>query len=210
MREKNRQFRALRQASFFRRFFHRPILKGPRDSDPSYNAEFTMRKSTNEDFERYMRVLNEERWTDLKDLFLQEYYSMYGISQHEPLLIYLSLGISTLKTRACMHTPSISTSHDDPLSDYLAGEITQTNCPVCSKEFSAISTNLPYAHHIQSNLFDNPVMLPNGNIYDAKKLRALAGSLRNKKLYDLQQDQVLDPIDQNVYSDKDFITMYPT
>lgn len=198
------------RSGFFRYFFNRPSLKPPRELKQPTTSEVRIKSASHANFERYTQVLSDERWDVLKDLFLQEYYSMYGISQHEPLLIYLSLGISTLKTRACMHEMETHGGSNDSLTNYLRGEITKTNCPVCSKEFSAISGNLPYAHHIQSSLFDDPVMLPNGNIYDSKKLKQLAVELRSKMLCELQSDQILDPIDQKVFSEKDFITMYPT
>lgn len=89
-------------------------------------------------------------------------------------------------------------------------DVLGTTCPVCSEEFAPIAKDLPYAHHIQSKLFENPVMLPNGNIYDAKKLKALALNLNRSNLADLQEFEVVDPIDKKKYPETDFIKMYPT
>ncbi|SCV00921.1 LAME_0G12860g1_1 [Lachancea meyersii CBS 8951] len=195
---------------FCQYFFGVPSPRDPDANCRSSENESRTKASTNGDFVRYTRVLSDERWNILKRLFLQEYYSMYGISQHDPLLIYLSLGISTLKTKSCLLDRYSPAKGNDEIDKFFSIELNHSKCPVCSPEFAPIANDLPYAHHIQSNLFDNPVMLPNGNIYDSKKLKLLASKLASKKLYNLDQGQVVDPIDRNVYYEKDFVTMYPT
>lgn len=164
----------------------------------------------NLDFERYTDLLGEKRWTTLNDLFTKEYYSMYGISHHEPLLMYLSLGISALKTKECFDKKEVTLSGDKLLDNYVETNVLTSNCPVCSPDFAPIAKNLPYAHHTQSKLFENPVMLPNGNIYDAKKLKLLATTIRRRNLWSLDDGKVMDPIDKKIFSESDFITMYPT
>ncbi|SCW01962.1 LAFE_0E11100g1_1 [Lachancea fermentati] len=199
------------RSGFFQYFFHKQApLSSEAVKIPNIDDFKVRHFSNNMDFERYTNILDGTRWDVLKDLFLQEYFSMYGISHHDPLLIYLSLGISTLKTKACLHESPVVESENIELNQYLNNEVTNNKCPVCSDEFATIARGLPYAHHIQSNLFENPVMLPNGNIYDSKKLKILAHNLTNKKLCVLDEDEVLDPIDRKIYSENDFITMYPT
>lgn len=186
---------------------------------------------------QYLDLLGDENWIKLNELFLNEYYEMYGISKNEPLLIYLTLGISALKTKACLHDDStiekytniIHTSNPyinetttkqlpqkrKSFSESNDMEIDQldTNynfCPVCSNSFKVIAKDLPYAHHTESKLFDNPVMLPNGNIYDAKRLELLASNLRIKQITPLKEGEVFDPIDKQIYLKTDFVKMYPT
>ncbi|SCV05402.1 LANO_0H06700g1_1 [Lachancea nothofagi CBS 11611] len=207
---KNDPYNLSTKSGFCHYFFRKAPSKDFQSTEDSFKIDSGTRIPRGGDFERYARLLDNERWNVLKRLFLQEYYSMYGISQHDPLLIYLSLGISTLKTKACLQCPVASETEDAMLDKFLDNELNQSKCPVCSDEFAPIAGDLPYAHHIQSNLFENPVMLPNGNIYDSKKIKILAGKLTSKRLYSLEQDQVLDPIDRKVYYEKDFITMYPT
>ncbi|SCU90918.1 LAMI_0E04082g1_1 [Lachancea mirantina] len=196
---------------FFSFFFkHQP----PRSSGSSFAVTLEDLKkkefSNNVELDRYSRVLDDSRWTSLKDIFLYEYFSMYGISHHDPLLIYLSLGISTLKTKACLQHPNTENSDNLQMDLFLNKEVVHTSCPVCSDEFSPIARDLPFSHHIQSSLFENPVMLPNGNIYDSRKLKALASTLNDKNLCQLNENQIMDPIDKKIYACSDFITMYPT
>ncbi|CDK24571.1 unnamed protein product [Kuraishia capsulata CBS 1993] len=47
------------------------------------------------------------------------------------------------------------------------------NCPICSIELFQLSSLLPNSHQIKSNIFENPVKLPNGNIYNLEKLLKL-------------------------------------
>lgn len=159
----------------------------------------------------YRRLLDDNNWSKLNDLFLEEYYSLYGISMHEPLLIYLSLGISSLKTKACLHHTNIMPPEYNHLLDSTLNQYEVKNsCPVCSSLFKDITVDMPYAHHTGSRLFENPVMLPNGNIFDSKKLKQLSQIIKSKGLKDLNDNEVFDPIEQQVYSESEFIKMFPT
>ena len=162
------------------------------------------------DSSRYKELLSVNRWHSLKNYFLKEYYSMYGISTNDPLLIYLSLGISTLKTKACLHENNNSISTNQDLFSYVNNRVINNKCPVCSDSFAKMSESLPYAHHTESKLFENPIMLPNGNIYDSKKLKELAVKLKESNLCNLNENEIMDPIDKRIYPADEFITMYPT
>lgn len=193
----------------YKHFFHKKVL--PKPSLPYSSNDFNLNYcNKNLDFERYTDLLDEKRWSTLNDSFTKEYYSMYGISHQEPLLMYLSLGISALKTKECVNHRVVISSDNEKLDSFIDENVLTSNCPVCSEEFAPIAKNLPYAHHTESKLFENPVMLPNGNIYDAKKLKLLATTLNRKNLCSLDDGKVMDPIDKNIYSESEFITMYPT
>lgn len=193
----------------YEHFFRKKVAKRT-STPPTVNKVIFKRYNKNADLARYTDLLDQKRWSTLNELFSKEYYSMYGISHKEPLLMYLSLGISTLKTKECLHRKEFVSSDNPKLDEYLQKDVLGTTCPVCSEEFAPIAKDLPYAHHIQSKLFENPVMLPNGNIYDAKKLKALALNLNRSNLADLQEFEVVDPIDKKKYPETDFIKMYPT
>lgn len=195
--------------NIYKYFFHKRIYKMS-DTTPSINKFKFKHYNNNMDFARYTNLLDEKRWSTLNQLFTKEYYSMYGISHQEPLLMYLSLGISTLKTKECLHDRESMNSECQKLDEYLDTGVLRNTCPVCTDEFAPIAKNLPYAHHIQSKLFENPVMLPNGNIYDAKKLKSLAATVTRDNLFPLKEFEVIDPIEKKVYSETEFITMYPT
>ncbi|CAI2037430.1 hypothetical protein SEUBUCD646_0I00810 [Saccharomyces eubayanus] len=208
----------------FQHFFHKCL---PRDtSDPETNTtdydKSSLISSHNGDFERYLKLLDDERWSVLNNLFLKDFYSMYGISQNDPLLIYLSLGISSLKTRDCLNpsddeernegTEITATPENDlgHLQIFTLHSLKRKNCPVCSETFKPVTKSLPFAHHIQSQLFENPILLPNGNVYDSKKLTKLAKALKKQNLISLSPGQIMDPVDMKVFCESDSIKMYPT
>lgn len=93
---------------------------------------------------------------------------------------------------------------------YVNNRVINNKCPVCSDSFAKMSESLPYAHHTESKLFENPIMLPNGNIYDSKKLKELAVKLKESNLCNLNENEIMDPIDKRIYPADEFITMYPT
>ncbi|GCE97463.1 GID complex subunit containing RING finger motif [Zygosaccharomyces mellis] len=197
------------KADVHQHFFHRKAFKSP--NTPVSSNVFKLNNLTkNLEFARYTDLLDTKRWVALSELFLKEYYSMYGISHLDPLLMYLSLGISTLKTKECLHEQKFTSSNFHKLNDFIHQGILRNTCPVCSSEFAPIAKDLPYAHHTQSKLFENPIMLPNGNIYDMRKLKTLAATLIRENLYPLKDYEVLDPIDKQVFAETDFVTMYPT
>ncbi|QLQ78988.1 hypothetical protein HG537_0B03350 [Torulaspora globosa] len=207
-------FRSISQSSrdeMYEYFFRKKIPNNEsRFPAPSITKVIYEPHHRNRDLARYTNLLDSRRWHTLNELFTKEYYLMYGISHSEPLMMYLSLGISALKTRECLHKKEIPVSDKPDLDSYLEKDVLATTCPVCTDEFASIAKDLPYAHHTQSKLFENPVMLPNGNIYDAKKLKSLATALNNANLASLKDFEVMDPIDKKIYSEKEFITMYPT
>ncbi|AQZ14342.1 FYV10 (YIL097W) [Zygosaccharomyces parabailii] len=195
------------KADVHQHFFHRRVFKGATNVTDTFKFSHLTR---NMNFARYTDLLNIKRWSDLSQLFLKEYYSMYGISHLDPLLMYLSLGISTLKTKECLHGTEFLSSNNKELDHYIHSGVLRNTCPVCSDEFAPIAKELPYAHHTQSKLFENPVMLPNGNIYDMKKLKMLSAALVRENLFSLKDHEVMDPIDKRIFSESEFVTMYPT
>ncbi|CDO94573.1 unnamed protein product [Kluyveromyces dobzhanskii CBS 2104] len=166
----------------------------------------------NAELSRYGPLLDRDRWKNLNEMFLHEFYSLYKISYHDPLLIYISLGISSLKTKDCGHPISTQlVSHEnEKVNDYIKSNFVSTDCPVCNPDILPLAENLPFAHHIQSSLFENPVMLPNGNIYDSEKLVSLSRRLNKMGYTELRENQVMDPIDKSIYATSDFVKMYPT
>lgn len=148
------------------------------------------------------------------------------------------MGISALKTKACFRDRNASvieqycnllhsrydnmninekdsdhdTKHKPTIfnKNVTDDEMVYNVCPICNSSFKNISENLPYAHHTESKLFENPVMLPNGNVYDAERLKLLARQLRVRNLMQLQEGEIFDPIDKQIYLETDFVKMYPT
>ncbi|CCF60207.1 hypothetical protein KAFR_0J01400 [Kazachstania africana CBS 2517] len=185
-------------------FFHKRL-------DLSMNTDINKMKSlsNSENLDRYRELLDDHRWTILKDTFLDEYYSLYGISKNDPLLIYISLGIPTLKTKACLQSDNSIPSEYNILQKHNKNYL-KNSCPVCNDSFAPIAENLPFAHHTESKLFENPVMLPNGNVYDSNKLKEMSHLLIVEKIANLKDNEIFDPISKTVFKESDFVTMYPT
>lgn len=165
----------------------------------------------------YEKLISNDRWTSLSDCFIDNFTRLYGISKNYPLFIYLSSGLSSLKTKSCYcNNENTIFVHDreekfiptNPLTDKkyrgpnyyykLLGKI--NNCPVCSPELFKLSRNLPYAQLITS-IFNNPFKLPNGNIYPFEKL------LTPNDL--LTADQVRDPLTQEIFDITSCVRVYP-
>lgn len=191
-------------------FFHQK-MKSNNSTSTKINSLALLKSTTAMDLDIYQQLLSNRRWEILNRSFLHEYYSKYGISEHDPLLIYLSLGISALKTKECaIHDTTGILDTDPVLSKHLNENVLKNNCPVCDDDLLPISKTLPFAHHTQSKLFENPVMLPSGNVYDLDKLKKLSFKLKANNLYNLRQHEVMDPIEKSVHTLDECIRMYPT
>jgi len=74
----------------------------------------------------------------------------------------LSAGLTALKTPACHSAYASSSSNTSSMTTRL--------CPICSTELNELARNLPYAHHSQSFVEHDPLVLPNGRIYGRDRL----------------------------------------
>lgn len=54
-------------------------------------------------FKEYQKLLSNERWESLAQCFIENFTKLYGISKNFPIYIYLSAGLSSLKTKSCYH-----------------------------------------------------------------------------------------------------------
>lgn len=109
------------------------------------------------------------RWTKLADLFVDTHNTLLGLPSFPLLHIALQSGLSALKTPAChsSHPSSSSTpSHSTSL--------TSSVCPICSTELNELARNVPYAHHTQSHVEHDLLMLPSGRVYARKRLEEFA------------------------------------
>lgn len=146
-------------------------------------------------FKEHSQLLSHGRWDSLAECFYQNFMTLFGIPKSYSLFVYLSAGLSSLKTKSCYcnmentifqprkgeketkEIPSINPFSDlPPISKRFRGPNQYykvlskvNNCPVCSPELFKLSQNLPYAQLI-TKIFNNPFKLPNGNIYPFDKL----------------------------------------
>lgn len=169
---------------------------------------------------------SQDRWRGLSQCFTEDFTKIYGLSNTHPLLVYLSAGISSLKTKSCYcnhentifkssNTQEASLNLDSnswrdlslrgPNQYYkLLHKINQ--CPVCSPELFRLSQNLPFAQLITS-IFENPFKLPNGNIYPFDKLLNSPEKSQNESL--VRKGKVQDPLTQETFFIDDCVRVFP-
>lgn len=177
-------------------------------------------------YPNFIKVSSDSRWKGLSKCFTEDFTKIYGLSNTYPLLVYLSAGISSLKTKSCycnqqntifksdigndMSLDLDSNSHRDlslrgPNQYYkLLSKINQ--CPVCSPELYRLSQNLPYAQLITS-IFDNPFKLPNGNIYPFDKLLNPLDKSQSENV--VRKGKVQDPLTQEFFFIDDCVRVFP-
>lgn len=176
-------------------------------------------------FHSYEKLLSDDRWTNLSEVFIENFTKLYGISKNYPLFIYLSAGLSSLKTKSCYcnyentiffneNQENIGVTHT-LLDKKLRGPnhyyklLNKINhCPVCSPEMFKLSRNLPYAQLI-TNIFNNPYKLPNGNIYPFDKLTHPTDKYLSQKDTLLRDVKIRDPLTREIFSIEDCIRVYP-
>lgn len=177
-------------------------------------------------FHTYEKLLSDDRWVDLGELFIDNFTKLYGISKTYPLYIYLSAGLSSLKTKSCYYNtqntifinedkvdepnnpmPSTDPKYRGP--NYYYKILNKINdCPVCSPELYKLSRNLPYAQLITS-MFNNPFKLPNGNIYPFDKLLHRGDQSHSEKNLLLKDCKIKDPLTNEIFHIDDCIKVYP-
>lgn len=203
-------------------------IQSPPLSQGSIFASLLSRLAASEvaKLDQYSIRLSEDHWQGLSQCFTQDYTTVYGIPQTYPLFVYLSAGISSLKTKSCYcntentiyNFEKSDTSLDNLDSSSLRNLglrgpnqyyklLKKTNqCPVCSPELYPLSRNLPYAQLITS-IYNNPFKLPNGNIYPFDKL------LNPESKYDkdniVRNGKVRDPLTCEIFFIDDCIRVFP-
>lgn len=141
-----------------------------------------------QEFKKYEKILSNKKWINLLEYFYENFTKLYEITKIYPLHIYLSAGLSSLKTKSCFYnqenTIFASLKNDknffvkdlsinnelirNPKNYYKILKVIN-KCPICSPELYKLSINLPYAQLV-TNVFNDPLKLPNGNIYSYGKL----------------------------------------
>lgn len=182
-------------------------------------------QSTYGQFDTLGQAMETERWGELSRCFINDFTKIFNIPKTYPLLVYLSAGLSSLKTKSCYcddentvfkqaKEKETFTMHlDSNLSRNLALRgpnqyyklLNKTNqCPVCSPELFRLSESLPFTQLVTS-IFENPYKLPNGNIYHFDKLLNLPD---NDELL-IRDGKVKDPLTQEVFFIDDFVRVFP-
>ncbi|RWS25827.1 Macrophage erythroblast attacher-like protein [Leptotrombidium deliense] len=138
--------------------------------------------------EPYKSLFDECRWKSLIHQFRQENFKLYQLSPVSVFSVTLQSGLSALKTPQC----------------YKKERERNADCPVCSEPLNQLARPLPCSHCSQSRLVcsisgqplnehNQPLMLPNGNVYGEISLKQMAaknnGKIicpRTKEVYDIK------------------------
>lgn len=136
----------------------------------------------------YGDLYRPSRWVELADLFTKTHNSLLGLPSAPLLDIALSSGLSALKTPAC-HSP-----HVLGLGADLSASLSHKHgvCPICSTELNELARKVPYAHHTKSSVVQDPMVLPNGNVYSKHRLEEQAekAGVAPHSVIDLRTSQV--------------------
>jgi macrophage erythroblast attacher len=124
----------------------------------------------------YSELYDETRWRDLADLFTRTHHDLLALPKVPLLHLALAPGLSALKTPAC-HSSSSShqqmQSSNQDISAPVASAVPTGDhgvCPICSTELNELARNVPYAHHTQSHVDNDLMLLPNGRVYSKARL----------------------------------------
>lgn len=137
--------------------------------------------------DEHRAMYDPSRWARLADIFTERHNALLGLPSFPLLHVALQSGLSALKTPAChsSHASSSSTpSHHTSL--------TSSVCPICSTELNELARSVPYAHHTQSHVEHDLLLLPNGRVYGRQKLEVYArkAGLPAGKVKDLRTGEV--------------------
>ncbi|PHH76710.1 hypothetical protein CDD80_1307 [Ophiocordyceps camponoti-rufipedis] len=142
----------------------------------------------------YADLYKPSRWLELADLFTTAHNNLLSLPPVPLLHVALSSGLSALKTPAC---------HSDA-STASASILGHGVCPICSTELNELARNVPYAHHTQSHVEYDLVLLPDGIVCSSQRLKDQA------KKAGLSDHLVKDPRSGEIYPLKDLKRVYVT
>ncbi|KAF5651698.1 macrophage erythroblast attacher [Fusarium tjaetaba] len=144
----------------------------------------------------YGDLYKPSRWADLADLFTTTHNQLLALPAVPLLHVALSSGLSALKTPAChtdpMHSsdsPSVQSTSDIAAA---ASSLGHGVCPICSTELNELARNVPYAHHTQSHVEHDLMLLPNGSVYgrDRLEIQARKNNLPSDQVKDLRTGDI--------------------
>ncbi|KAI0463272.1 hypothetical protein LJB42_003293 [Komagataella kurtzmanii] len=183
----------------------------------------------NDNLKPFKELLNDEKWIQLADFFIYNYNHIYGIDQSLELIVMLSVGITSLKTHSCNGFKNYS-KHDfqDPQVTFqdVLHNIEESNdisnakselsindlnkCPICSLELYEIAQHLPFSHQTKSNIYENPVKLPNGHIYQLEKLLKMNEAFEKPEIENLDEMYIKDPLTNEMFKRSELQKIFPT
>ncbi|KAH3901259.1 uncharacterized protein SCODWIG_00776 [Saccharomycodes ludwigii] len=185
--------------------------------------------NTDDSFKALIEASNDSKWIHLHQMFKKLYFNRSYLSSDDTFLKFVTIGISSMKTKSCTESYDITnelrkyiiTNYNDTddetnkkaLEKYVLNNVLTVDCPTCSPEIRKIDTNLPYSLKTATELFDNPVVLPSGLVYDKQKLIALTKILNERGLVNTDDgalnNVVYDPLAEQTVLISQLKTIYP-
>ena len=144
----------------------------------------------------YVDYFSEQRWEMLADLFTTTHHELFSLSTSPLLHTALRAGLTALKTPSC-HVHKDGDNIGSPARAPGASFTNSRLCPICSPELNELAKDLPYAHHSQSLVDHDPVVLPNLRIYGRQKLEDFSARMGVAK------DTVRDPVTQQEFAESE-------
>lgn len=143
----------------------------------------------------YRALYSPSRWEMLAELFTTTHNTLLALPSIPLLHMALSSGLSALKTPAChsSHPASLAAAPSHATSLSLASSV----CPICSTELNELARAVPYAHHTQSHVEHDLLLLPNDRTYGKARLEEYSrkAGLPEGQVKDLRTGQVY-PVEQ--------------
>lgn len=138
----------------------------------------------------YRALYSPSRWEMLAELFTTTHNTLLALPSIPLLHMALSSGLSALKTPAChsSHPASLAAAPSHATSLSLASSV----CPICSTELNVLARAVPYAHHTQSHVEHDLLLLPNDRAYGRARLEEYSrkAGLPEGQVKDLRTGQV--------------------
>ncbi|KAK6465712.1 CTLH/CRA C-terminal to lish motif domain-containing protein [Scheffersomyces coipomensis] len=95
-------------------------------------------------FHEYEKLLSDERWESLSKCFIENFTKLYGISKNYPIFVYLSAGLSSLKTKSCYHNTENTIFRNVPATNETESTKETANDENVYKKDLAVLTNKKY------------------------------------------------------------------
>ncbi|KAK6843708.1 hypothetical protein PG987_004568 [Apiospora arundinis] len=139
----------------------------------------------------YRALYSPSRWEMPAELFTTTHNTLLALPSIPLLHMALSSGLSALKTPAChssAHPASLAAAPSHTTSLSLASSV----CPICSTELNELARAVPYAHHTQSHVEHDLLLLPNDRAYGKARLEEYTrkAGLPEGQVKDLRTGQV--------------------
>ncbi|KAI5952676.1 FYV10 [Candida jiufengensis] len=105
-------------------------------------------------FKDYQNLLSNERWESLSLCFIENFIKLYGITKNYPLFIYLSAGLSSLKTKSCYYNTENTVFEDMSIIEFNNNDISSNGQPQQPQQQQQHIHNTNGASYVRTSSID--------------------------------------------------------